>query len=70
MGEERFIASSELAEWLKAQGLPLGECRRVIIDIQIGQPVVVYIEKYGTESMLQFIPSDVKEAEIVVVGGD
>lgn len=68
--EKKFILGEELMDWLKAEGLPIDECRRVIIDITVGAPVVIYVEKYGTHAMLELLPPDIKAAQIVVTGGD
>lgn len=38
-------------------------CRRMVIDVQIGKPVIVYYECYGSEKMLELdIPGSLENA--------
>lgn len=45
-------------EWLKKIGLPHKLTKRVIIDIQVERPAMVYIEEYGSVGMLKVEPPD------------
>ena len=38
-------------------GVVDGNCRRVIVDAEVGRPVYLYKEEYGTESLLHIVPS-------------
>jgi len=46
----------EVGEWMKKIGIDSSTCRRLIIDIQVGNVVVVYEERYGDERIFQIEP--------------
>ena len=47
------IVASNLAEKVCAAiGVPVGLARRVVIDIQEGAPVVVFVEMFGSNKLL------------------
>jgi len=60
------ITSKQLKEPLeKALGVLLDDATRVVIDIQADAPVYVYIQRVGSEKLLDFDWSQLTGAEIV-----
>lgn len=41
-----------VAEWLRDMGIDARGVRRVVIDIKLEDIVTVYVERFGTEKML------------------
>lgn len=63
------IVSTALIEWLIAAEI-IGKdqhVRRVVIDIEVGEPVRIYIEEHGSDKMLTLIPPDLKGATVVIL---
>lgn len=52
-----------------ALGFDPNECRRIVIDATAGKVVTIYVEKYGSEALLDLAPPDVAGLNISVVGG-
>ena len=63
------LKSDDIAEKLRQAGIitDLQTARRVIIDIEAGDVVRVYVELYGTREMLDLILPEVGRAEIKVL---
>ena len=57
-------------EWiqlvLEKLGIDPSNVRRVVIDAQIGQELIFYIEHYGTNALLEVRPPEAKEVEIII----
>jgi hypothetical protein len=55
-------------EWIKqialSQGINYDRIRRVIIDAKAAEPVVMYLEQYGDDSILALQPPQVVPAEV------
>ena len=53
-----------------AESLGVDLWRRIIIDIQHDNAVIVYIEELVDEEKLEFLPSAIREAEINISKGN
>ena len=64
-----IVRSNDLAPLLKQAGIIANTdtARRVIIDIEAGELVRVYVELYGSQEMLDLIVPAVGSAEIKVL---
>ena len=51
-------------------GLESQAVRRVIIDLQVGHAVKVYVEMYGDDRLFNIDWADLKDAEITVLEKD
>lgn len=61
------IKSQDFAKPLIDAGVLPPNLRRMIIDVQSGQPVKVYYDTFGNESLLQMItPQMLMDAEPIV----
>jgi hypothetical protein len=49
------MVDAELVGALRAAGIVDDSTRRVVIDISVGQPPVVYVEKYGDERLIAVV---------------
>jgi hypothetical protein len=53
----------------KALGVEMGMTRRVILDFQVAQPIVAYVEMYGSTEMCDIVWSlGLEGAQIEVAG--
>ena len=53
MTEDRIITGDMFLDWL-AERIPLPkETRRVIIDAEIGHPLHIYVDRFGTEALIK-----------------
>lgn len=69
--EPHFSFSRECNAWIKRMGIALPDeqlLTRVIIDVQIGHAIKVYVERYGDKRILQVKPPDLSGAEIIHAG--
>ena len=57
-------------EWirlvLEKLGIDSSDVRRVVIDAQVGHPLIFFIEHYGISALLDVRPPEANEVEIVV----
>ncbi|MBU1173387.1 MAG: hypothetical protein KKD44_27785 [Proteobacteria bacterium] len=53
-----------------ALGLEANTIRRIIIDAAADSLVILYVEKYGDERMLDIEPISAEFAKVVVLGGE
>lgn len=51
----------------KALGITANDTQRIIIDIEVGEPVKVYVEKVGAEKALKFMKAAVAGAKVQVL---
>lgn len=56
-----------IAKWLSRDGIPVRESRRVVIDASVDSAVMVYIEKYATEKLLE-TPDPFPGAQKLIAG--
>lgn len=61
------LADEFVQVWASALGVDPSETRRVVIDASVGAVVKVYVEKYGTEAVLQIAPPS-GDLDVTVVG--
>lgn len=53
-----IVTSQGFIEWLEAAGVIPNKTRRVIIDAQVGDVVMLYVEMYASNKMLDFTPAE------------
>lgn len=67
---ERPVSGSRLIDWLTLNGLISPSdtlVSRVLIDIKSNSAVKVYVERYGSERMLEVVPPHLEPTQIVEV---
>jgi len=64
----RTIMSNQFAvQWAEALGIDPMEVSRVVIDAQVGSVLKVYVEKFGTDRLLQVKPPDPSSVDVRVI---
>ena len=48
--------SPECLRWLRRLGLDTTDAKRIIIDIEAGKPVSVYVQRFGQEDLFELEP--------------
>lgn len=64
---KRIRSDEFVMKWAEALGLdPLDEhyVRRLVIDAEAGQPLRIYVERYGTDRLLEIVPPSPASVEI------
>lgn len=49
------VVPEELTDAMRAAGIPVDLCRRVVIDIQVNEVPIIYIEQYGDQTVLNIV---------------
>lgn len=49
------VVPKELTDAMREAGIPVDLCRRVVIDIQVNEVPIVYIEQYGDQTVLNIV---------------
>jgi hypothetical protein len=62
-----FLGKNLTDEWLAAIGIDAKQARRVVIDIRVDAPVMIYVEQYASRKMLEVTPPDLRGATIKVL---
>jgi hypothetical protein len=57
--------SQELLEWIGKLGIDYSKCRRVIVDIQAGHAVTIYVTLWGDKEMFDLMPPEITEGKIM-----
>lgn len=52
----KLITSDAFISWLRNAGVVTDLARRVVIDSRIGEAVIIYVEQYGTEGLINGLP--------------
>ncbi len=62
--------SKEIWEWLRQAGIAMEgqDVRRVVIDMAVAPPVMVFVEIYGSDKLISVAPPDMSTAQVVVLG--
>jgi hypothetical protein len=60
----KILSDAIMDEIGRVLGVPIGAAHRIVLDVEVGRPVRVYIEYYGDTRMLdiklpELLPSDV-----------
>lgn len=50
-----MILSDRLLDALREAGIAPERTRRVVVDMHMGQPPIIYIERYGDQSLLSLV---------------
>lgn len=58
--------SNPLMEALHAAGIIPKETRRVVIDATANEAILIYVEQYGTDVLVNLIPPNVEGATIIM----
>lgn len=68
MALPKFVMGTAFVQkWAEALGLDPEECRRVVIDAKVSDVLVIYVEKLGTERMLQIEPPDPTSVNLTII---
>lgn len=66
MEDDTIILGRELGKKIvEALGLDNKKVRRIIIDMQVNEPVTIYTELYGTRKLLEIDYSSLADAYII-----
>lgn len=49
------VLPAALIDAMREAGIPVDDCRRVVIDIKSGDVPMIYIEQYGSETVLNIV---------------
>lgn len=63
---KQILADELVKSWAEALGvdIPGDHVRRIVIDAEHGCPVMIYVERYGDERLLEIEPPSPAEVEI------
>ena len=59
-----IMADKFVMQWAHALGVDPGECRRIVIDAEVGNVLRIHVEKLGDERMLDVRPPSRHAAEV------
>ena len=55
---------------IRAAGLDPSEVRRIIIDMGVDAPMMIYVEMYGTDRFYKISPPDLTSAKIEILSAE
>lgn len=63
-----ILADDFVIKWATALGIDADRVRRVVIDAEAGNAIMVYVEQYGTDELLHLDVPNPTSMDIKIVG--
>lgn len=64
----KIVRNEELKDWLQALGVDTDRATRVVLDLKVNDVPRIYIEEFGSESVIDVLPPRMLGAEVTTCG--
>lgn len=66
----KTIPGKAFLDWLKREGIVPENTRRVVIDAEANSPIIIYVEMYGGDKLIEVEPPPELRVGVKIVSSD
>lgn len=66
----KTIPGQTFLDWLKREGIVPENTRRVVIDAEANNPIIIYVEMYGGDKLIEVEPPPELRVGVKIVSSD